>query len=335
MPPHAPTILDIARAAGVSRTTASAALSGGGRISDATREHVRAVAAELGYAPNPAARHLRTGRRGALGIYIAEELMAHPFYMAYTFGVAEAVRHDGFAVTLIVPPADGLLASAVAHVDGVIVPDPLPGDSIVERLLDSNVPVITSERYLGPGPPPRVTIWTDYALATQQLLDHLWDRGARQPALLSVDIDLPVLNTIRDSYFQWCNRHGLPPRDCYVPVDFNADTIRARARPLLEASDPPDAILAGADEIALPVLQTAQELGQSVGRDLLIASCVDNPLLRSMPAITAIQAPPRDIGRDAAHAVLDLLRGEDVAPEIRRRTPTIAFRGSTAGLGPK
>jgi len=80
MSQRAPTILDIAHAAGVSRTTASAALSGSGRISEATREHIRAVADELGYQPNPAARHLRTGRKGAIGVYIAEGLIPHAFY---------------------------------------------------------------------------------------------------------------------------------------------------------------------------------------------------------------------------------------------------------------
>jgi DNA-binding LacI/PurR family transcriptional regulator len=103
--------------------------------------------------PNPAARHLRTGRKGALGVYIAEGLIPHAFYMAYTFGVAEAAREDGFAVTLIVAPPDQMLASAVSQVDGVIVPDPMPGDPVVERLLRTDVPIIASERYLGPGPP--------------------------------------------------------------------------------------------------------------------------------------------------------------------------------------
>lgn len=50
------------------------------------------------------------------------------------------------------------------------------------------------------------------------------------------------------------------------------------------------------------------------------------------PGITAIEAPPREIGRDSARVMLDLLRGEDVPSEISRPEPKIALRGSTAGL---
>jgi len=112
---------------------------------------------------------------------------------------------------------------------------------------------------------------------------------------------------------------------------FDNDTVRTQARRLLAASDRPDAVLAGADGFALPMLQIAQELGLNVGTDLLVASCIDNPLLRSVPGITAIEAPPRDIGRDAGRALLDILSGQDVPPELRRQEPTIALRGSTAG----
>ena len=63
------TLIDVARAANVSRTTASAALGGHGRISAETRAHVEAVAARLGYVANPAARHLQGGRKGAIALY--------------------------------------------------------------------------------------------------------------------------------------------------------------------------------------------------------------------------------------------------------------------------
>src|SRR3954447_26059015 len=122
MPPsRAATIVDIARAAGVSRTTASAALGGAGRVSEATREHVRAVAAGLGYVANPTARHLQAGRTGSIGIYIPENLFGFGFYMEFVFGAAHVPLQDAFALTLL---AD----RPVGPVDGVIVVDPMAGD---------------------------------------------------------------------------------------------------------------------------------------------------------------------------------------------------------------
>jgi DNA-binding LacI/PurR family transcriptional regulator len=145
---------------------------------------------------------------------------------------------------------------------------------------------------------------------------------------------MPVLTEIKNAYYGWCTGRGVRRSEWLLAVDFAPDTIRTQARRLLAAPDRPDAVLAAADGFALPILQIAQELGLTVGTDLLVASCIDNPLLRSVPGITAIEAPPRDIGRDAGRALLDILRGQDVPPELRRQEPTIALRGSTAGPVP-
>jgi DNA-binding LacI/PurR family transcriptional regulator len=330
---RAPTILDIARAARVSRTTASAALSGGGRISKSTGEHVRAVAAELGYVANPTARHLRAGRKGAIGIYVAESLFGYAFYMEYVFGAAEVSRQDAFALTLISALSETALATAIAHVDGVIVADPIVGDPIVRQLLESGLPVISAERHLGQGAQPRVTIVTDYGLAERQLLDHLWDRGARQPALLTQSIEISFSAIMEDVYRRWCEGRGVRPRIRYLEHASDPDAVRGQAGTLLTEPDPPDAILAAADGIALSVLDAARELGHDVGADLLVASCTDSPAMRFVtPGITAIEAPPREIGRDSARVMLDVLRGEDMPSEIHRPEPTIALRGSTTGL---
>jgi DNA-binding LacI/PurR family transcriptional regulator len=80
-------------------------------------------------------------------------------------------------------------------------------------------------------------------------------------------------------------------------------------------------------------LDAVRWLGRDVGADVLVASCIDSPAMRFVtPGIAAIEAPPREIGRDSARVMLDVLRGEDVPSEIRRRQPEIALRGSTAGL---
>ena len=332
-PRRAPTILDIARAARVSRTTASAALGGGGRISKSTREHVRAVAADLGYVANPAARHLRAGRKGAIGIYIAESLFGYAFYMEYVFGAAEVTRRDAFALTLITAVSDTAMATAIAHVDGVIVADPIVGDPVVAQLLESGLPVVSAERHLGQGTQPRVTIVTDYGLAERQLLDHLWDRGARQPALLSQSVAISFSTLMENVYCRWCEERDVRPRIRYLEHATDPDAVRGQVTTLLEQPDPPDAILAAADGTAVSVLDAARELGHHVGADLLVASCIDSPAMRFVtPRITAIEAPPREIGRDSARVMLDLLHGEDVPSEIRRPEPKIALRGSTAGL---
>jgi DNA-binding LacI/PurR family transcriptional regulator len=282
---------------------------------------------------NPAARHLRAGRKGAIGVYVAESLFGYAFYMEYVFGAAEVSRQDAFALTLITALSDSAMATAIAHVDGVIVADPIVGDPVVRQLLESDLPVVSAERHLVEGAQPRVTIVTDYGLAERQLLDHLWDRGARQPALLSQSISISFSAIMESVYRRWCDERGVRARIRYLDHASDPDAVREQATTLLDATDPPDAILAAADGIAVSVLDAARELGRDVGADLLVASCIDSPAMRFVtPGITAIEAPPREIGRDSARVMLDLLRGEDVPSEIHRPEPKIALRGSTAGL---
>ncbi|MEV7893513.1 LacI family DNA-binding transcriptional regulator, partial [Streptomyces cyaneofuscatus] len=76
------TLLDVARTAGVSKSTASDALQGSGRVAEATRDRVRAVAEELGYRPNSAARRLRRSSTGAIGLHLPQTATRLDYYMS-------------------------------------------------------------------------------------------------------------------------------------------------------------------------------------------------------------------------------------------------------------
>jgi DNA-binding LacI/PurR family transcriptional regulator len=334
-PSRATTLHDVARAARVSRTTASAALGGTGRISAATRERVRAAAGELGYVANATARHLKAGRKGAIGIYVAENLLVFgsAFYMEFVRGSAEVANQEGLAVTLIPASSASEAPAVIGHLDGAIIVDPMPGDVIVGRLLESGLPVIAAERHLDPGPQPIATIETDYVLAERELLDHLWDRGARAIALLSISVGSSVWLRLEDGYQSWCEERNLKARLHLLNHPWDADGIQQEARAMLEVADPPDAVLAAVDGTALAVLGAARAAGRHVGIDFLVASCIDSPAIRLVtPAITAIEAPPREIGRDAARLLLAVLRGDEVPANVRRKRPQLALRESTAGI---
>lgn len=330
----ATTLLDVALAAGVSKTTASAALGGTGRISNATRERVRSVAGALGYVANATARHLKAGRKGAIGIYIAENLLifGSAFYMEFVRGAAEVSNKQGLAVTLIPASSPSEPPAVIGHLDGVIIVDPMVGDKTVGILLESGLPVISAERHLDPGPQPIATIETDYVMAEHELLDHLWNRGSRAIALLSVSIGSSVWQLLEDGYLRWCKERQMRPRLHTLHHPWDTDGLHQEALAMLQASDPPDAVLAAVDGTALAVVGAARLAGRQVGVDFLVASCIDNPAIRLVtPAITAIEAPPRDIGRDAARVLLEVLRGEKVPVNIRRQQPRLAIRDSTAG----
>lgn len=146
-------LVDVARAAGVSKTTVSDALNGTGRLPAATREHVREVARGLGYRPNATARQLRAGRTRLLGL-AAREYVRSPwvyaelaYFSQLTTAVTRAALEHGYGVVLLptAAPDDCWLDMPL---DGVFVIDPVAGDPLVADFLSAGVPVVSDRRAL-------------------------------------------------------------------------------------------------------------------------------------------------------------------------------------------
>jgi DNA-binding LacI/PurR family transcriptional regulator len=328
--PRSVTLVDVARAAAVSRTTASAALSGTGRISSATRARVEAIAESLGYVANPAARNLRGGRKGAIALYVPDRLTGYAFYMELAFGVAQVLRGAGIALTLVAPTPTRGVRPLLAHVDAFLMVDPLAGDPFVEAMIESGVPVVAAERVLE-GRQPTVTVETDHKGAILDLLDHLWEQGARSPAMLGLDLPFAWARLVGEVYLDWCHGHDIAPRLRSIAVEPSPHAVRDVARSLLLGSDPPDAIVGAPDGAALGVLSAARDAGRSVGDDLLVASCVDSLAMQLVtPAVTAIDLRPREIGYDSANVLLRLIEGEELPQLVRRARPHLELRQSTS-----
>nr|WP_246344970.1 LacI family DNA-binding transcriptional regulator [Conexibacter arvalis] len=325
-------MLDVARAAGVSRTTASAALGGSGRLSEETRAHVAAVAARLGYRANPVARHLRRGRIGAIGLHLPSHATGLAYYMEFAFGVVERAQREGLSVTLLAPKA-----TAPAQVDGFVVVDPLRGDPLVGALLGSGLPVVSGEQVAPGEPAPAAVVQADHERGLRALLDHLAARGARRPALLAPDERSAWALALRSAYDAWCHERCVPPRVRDVPFSATADEVRAVSAELLGARggaagspDLPDAIVCAPDGSALGAIAAAADAGLTVGDDLLVAACVDSAAMAlAGPPVTALDLRPREFGARCATSLLAILAGERPAAATLRQPVDLVVRAST------
>lgn len=324
------TLLDVAREAGVSRTTASAALSRTGRISEETRAHVLRVAEQLGYAPNIWARKLRQDRVISIGLYIPAYVFSRSYYMDFAFGAAEAAHARDVSLVLLattLDPAD----PAFQLLDGLIVVDPLDDDPIGRRLLAAGIPTVTGE--FGPAdlPEPEGVVVTDHPDAIRRLLDHLAAEGARRPALVAPDTTSHWSRAVRAGYLDWCREHNVEPLLTEVPFDSTpADVEEATAR-LLDAGTGMDAVISAPDGAAVGALAAARARGIAVGTDLLVASYVDGVVMQTaVPPITAIDLRPRAVGLECAEMLLDVLDGSEPREYEVRELPTeLLIRAST------
>ncbi|AQZ70808.1 hypothetical protein BKM31_31405 [[Actinomadura] parvosata subsp. kistnae] len=355
------TILTVAREAGVSKTTASDALRGSGRVSERTRETVVAVAERLGYVPNGSARHLRKASTGTIGLHVPEVLTRSSYYMSFVFGVVEqAARHD-YDVTLI---TSGQRRARPPRVDGLVLGDPLGGDPVVESLMATGLPTVSCERFPGSRQADGV-VWSEHALMLTRLLDHLLATGARRPGLIVAGDESDWAASVHRGYQEWCAGRGVAPLVSRVSFDATGDEVRAAARALLGrghgapgtgggtpgtgggalatgggalarnddtprtggAEVPMDALVcapAGAATEVAPLLREA-------GGRVRLASCVDSAATRQAdPPITAIDLRPREAGASCAELLFELLSGTAQPGTERVHPIELQIRASTA-----
>ncbi|MFF8828595.1 LacI family DNA-binding transcriptional regulator [Streptomyces sp. NPDC015131] len=324
------TLIDVARAAGVSKSTASDALQGSGRVAEATRRRVRDVAEELGYRANSAARRLRRSRTGAVGLHLPHTATRLDYYMTLAFGAVERCQEEGLDVILL-GARGGTHGPPASRMDGLLVIDPDAADVTVPRLLDAGLPVVTGERHLGPAPAPSAAVVCDNAASLTALLDHVHERGARRPALLAPRSESAWARALRTAAESWSAAHGVPVAVRPVPFAASAGEAAGATRELLARDPATDAVICGPDGAAVGVLRAAVAAGRVPGRDLLVASCVDGAAVRAGdPPVTAIDLRPADYGRACAALLCDILLDRAAPDTVRPHAWSLEARASTA-----
>lgn len=305
-----PTLQDVADLSGVSRGTASRALSGEGRVSAETRARVAAAAAELDFATNSGARNLRRARAGSIGLWLPQGLRFMDYYMNFTLGVVEATNEQELTVSLI--PGDFPPRKARSlHVDGFVMADVDGHDELARAILMSGKPVVTSE-LVPPGvPQPTASVMADHDAATRLLLERLGEGGATSIVVLIPDIDQMWVQAVHDAAADWSAEQGLglsfQPLTG-VPV---ATELRQIVDGLIAARPDVDAIVCVPDGLGVGILSTLQELGRSVPGDIQIVSYVDSATLPIVqPPISALDLRPREAGLRTGQLLVSILEGD-------------------------
>jgi DNA-binding LacI/PurR family transcriptional regulator len=344
-----PTLLDVARAAGVSRTTVSNAFNRSDQLSAELRERVLATARELGYAgPNPMARMLRTGRAGAIGVVFSDRLtyaVTDPAAVAFLQGIAEVCEQEDAAL-LILSAIDEDAARRVvrqAAVDGFIIYCLATETGVINAMLERGGPVVAVDE---PGfvDGPRVGI-ADRAGA-RQAAEHLLGLGHRRIAIISMETRpdgyVGPLDAARraGSVYAVTDERLAGYEDGLMAMGLDLAALRVEERPcnspraareaalaLLGERPQPTAILVMSDLFALAAIDAARELGLRVPDDLSVVGFDDIPVSSQVsPPLTTVHQPLVEKGRIAAELLFG--RRSAAAPIV---LPTeLVVRGTTA-----
>jgi DNA-binding LacI/PurR family transcriptional regulator len=288
---------DVARAAGVSVMTVSYAYSRPERVSAQATSKVRAVAADLGYpGPHPGARSLRRGRAGSLGVVFGERLtyaFDDPQAARFLSGVAEACAAQAVGLTLV--PTTGadrdVARVADAAVDGFVIWTTTDDDPILDAVIATGLPSVI---HAGPGRRGLPVVGIDDRAAAAAI-GQVAFAGARCPAVLSFPLDrnrrqqllrapaaprvrFPVTRRRWRGFADAWRVGGGAPEQLRVAVCPNNNAVcgEALTYELFADEQPPDAIAAMSDELALGALRAAERAGFTVPGDLSITGWDDS-----------------------------------------------------------
>ncbi|AXI76894.1 LacI family DNA-binding transcriptional regulator [Peterkaempfera bronchialis] len=329
-----PTMADIARRAGVTKAAVSFALNGRPGVSEPTRRRILAIADELGWQPNSAARALSDGRAGAFGLVVdrpARMLGLEPFFMQLISGIQAELSIDG--TPLLFTVAEDQQAEietyrswwAQRRVDGVFLVDMQVADARVPVLEELGMPTVVIGAPIGNGRLPAV--WSDDAAAAHTALQHLAALGHRRVArvcgpahLRHTEIRSAAIERLAPTLGMECTT---------VATDYSADEGAAAARSLLTGQDPPTAILFDSDLTAVSGLTAAQALGLRVPGDVSIVGWGDSALCELVhPPLTALSRDVAAHGGHAARLLRTVAAGTRVA-HVQDASARLALRGST------
>ncbi|SCL27940.1 transcriptional regulator, LacI family [Micromonospora rhizosphaerae] len=324
-----PTLQAVADAVGVSRSTVSNAYSRPDQLSAALRKKILDAAQQLGYpGPNPTARSLRRGFVGAIGVLFTSQLsyaFTDPFAVRFLAGVSEGAERHGTSLLLVPLPVDRAeVRRAVenASVDGFCVYCVGDEDWVLDAIRDRGLPVVTTAPREDGGPGDRY-VGIDERAAARSVADHVAALGHRRVALLGDTVlpDAPPgplrLSAPGDAPHPTTRGRltGFADAFAAVGVDWSAITLinaAGNSRPAgsaaiaaaLTGNDPPTAVLACSDVLALGVLDALAEPGRQVVHPVSVTG-FDDIADAAAAGLTTVRQPAEEKGRIAAELLLE------------------------------
>ncbi|THV42936.1 LacI family transcriptional regulator [Glycomyces buryatensis] len=318
-----PTITDIAIAAGVSKGAVSYALNGRPGVSAATRERILAIAAEMGFVPNRAARSLSVSSAQAVGLALcrdARTLGIEPYFMELISGIEATLSANSFGLTLqIVGSTEEELDVyrrwwAERRVDGVLLCDIKLSDPRPQAVAAMGLPAVAIG---GPLAEPVIPfVWHDDVEPVWQVLRYLHTLGHRRIARVA-GIEGLLHTSIRDGAFdEPVGELGFENVEI-VHGDYTGEEGARLTRRLLTSRPMPTAILYDNDVTAVAGLNVAHELGLKVPHDVSIVAWDDSPLCRlTHPSLTTLTRDIPSYGSKVSDLLLSVI-GQEQSMESR------------------
>jgi len=333
----APTLRDVAEAAGVHAATASRALNPTtrGLVNAETARRVIKVAEQLGYRPNPIARSLKTAKSGTVGIVLPD--LTNPLFPPIVRGIEEVLEPAGYSGLIVNTDNDPEREQTqIEHlrsrqVEGLIVATARVHDPLMAQLHREGVVMVMVNRRPEGADVPSIT--PDDAAGVELAVRHLAELGHTRIAHLAGP-QTTSTGVSRYRAFRTFVRHlGLDddPALTTTATHWSEDAGARALRDLLNAGAEFTAVVAGNDLIALGCYDVFHERGISCPEDISVVGFNDMPFLDKLrPPLTTIAIPHQQNGAEAARLLLDAIAEPTRAARSVLLPVSLVVRGSTA-----
>jgi LacI family transcriptional regulator len=306
-------IKDIAERLSISSATVSRALNDKPGVSDSLRQRVLAVAAELSFTPNLAARSLVGARTHTIAFMVHQQafpVSSDPFYFVMLPGVERVLAQAGYHAVLTTIgdgaiQADHLRVVRERRVDGAILAGPNIPTALILSLVQHGLPIVLIDNAL------ERTALDCIVVANREgarlAVEHLLWHGCRRVAFAGGPMAWLSTRERGDGYRDAMRERGLEPivvheEDTTVQTGFHA------GHELLGMVVPPEAVFAVNDAMALGIMKAAREIGVRVPEDLAVVGFDDISMAESAhPPLTTVQIAKETMGELAARRLLDLM----------------------------
>lgn len=337
-----PTIKDVAREAGVSIATVSYVLNDKTEaISEDTRLRVWTAVRKTGYRPNVTARNLRSSQSRLLGYawHQVDADQVNTVLDRFTYSLARSAEAAGYHILTFTYPLDNPIPVydeliRTGRVDGFVIGSTVRDDARVRFLLDHEFPFVS----FGRANADWDFLWvdTDGEAGTCMAVDYLLELGHRRVAMAAWPEESLSGGFRVAGYLRALGSAGITPNPAYL---IRGENSEAAGRDALIAwsslPEPPTAIVAISDLVAIGIMNEAERRGLVVGRDLSVIGFDDAPMAQYLrPALTTLRQPIAEIGAALIAMLEAAIKG---TPPVQRQlllSPRLITRAS-CGKAPR
>jgi LacI family transcriptional regulator len=308
------TIYDIAKKANCSAMTVSRVINHTGKISEATRQRIQQIMTEMNYVPNSNARSLVLQQTKLLSLLIAD--ITNPFYTTLARGAEDAAKRLGYQLLFSnndenlnkeKENIETVLSTRVAGVMIAPVGDPsLDHLKLLEQygipfvLIDREVPGVTADTILG-----------DSKEGARKLTDHLLQYGHQRIAMINGHLETSTARCRLEGYKETLLLNGIEwDEQLVMEMGYNQTNAEEYVGKLLSLREPPTAIFAGNNLIALAVIRALRHKGCRVPEDMSVV-CFDDLEADYVidPFLTIASQPAYDFGAVGMQTLIDRIQG--------------------------